>query len=448
MIPDAWRRGGVAVIGLGRSGVAVSQWLAARGLRVYASDTGTAPGLETAAAVLRAQGVTVELGRHDVARIARAAAVVVSPGVRPDAPALVAARDAGVDVVAELDVAARALERTRLVAVTGTNGKSTTTALIARLLTAGGARAVAAGNIGRPLIDVAADESTRYEWVAVEASSFQLHDAPHFAPTVGVVTNLAPDHLDRYVDVDAYYADKQLLFRNASPSSVWVLNADDDAVVALADGVPGVRRLFSLARRADAWFDRARSALVLEGEVLLSRERLRLLGDHNVANALAAALAADAAGAGRRALAEGLASFEPLAHRLEPVGERDGVLWVNDSKATNVASARAALAAMSQPYVLVLGGRGKGEAFDVLAPLLDDRCRAVVAYGEARERIVRDLAGVAVTPVEQFDDAVTHAARLAGPGDVLLLTPACASFDQFRDYEERGARFRALVEAP
>jgi UDP-N-acetylmuramoylalanine--D-glutamate ligase len=432
-------------VGFARTGVAATRWLAAQGVAVYASDAADTPELRAAAAALAGPRVAVELGRHDLARIARAAAVVVSPGVAPDVPPLAAARQAGVEVVAELDVAARALTGTRLVVVTGTNGKSTTTALIGHLLDVAGRRAAVAGNIGRPLIELALD-AQRPEWVAVEASSFQLHDAPHLAPAVGVVTNLAPDHLDRYRSVEAYYGDKRLLFRNASATSVWVLNGDDPGVEALAREVAGRRRHFRVGAAADAWLDAASRTLKLDGRDLLARERLPLLGEHNVANALAAALAAQAAGLTAQEIARGLTTFHGLPHRLELVREARGVAWINDSKATNVASAAVALRAMRRPYVLIAGGRPKGEPYTPLVPLLAG-CRAIVAYGEARDRIGHDLAGAcSLEQVERFDDAVRRAAALAQPGDAVLLSPACASYDQFADYEARGAAFRRLAE--
>lgn len=446
MIPDAWRRGEVAVVGLARTGQAVTRWLAAHGLAVYASDAADTPALRAAIRALALPGVSTELGRHDLDRIRRAAVVVVSPGVPPWAPPLEAARQAGVEIVAELDVAARALRGTRLIVVTGTNGKSTTTALIGHLLQSGGETVAVAGNIGRPLISVTGDRP-QPRWAAVEASSFQLHDAPHLTPEIGVLTNLAPDHLDRYPDVAAYYADKRQLFRNASQESTWVLNGDDAAVLSLAAGVPGARRLFRLAGPADAWFDGGSGWLMLGSERLLERRALPLLGAHNVANALAAALAARAAGVERPALARGLASFRGLPHRLEVLGDVGGVVWINDSKATNVASAAVALSAVERPFVLIAGGRSKGESFRPLAPLLQGRCRTVVAYGEAREQLARELGGAcAVETVEQFDAAVERGARAARPGDALLLSPACASYDQFTDYEERGARFAKLAE--
>lgn len=450
MIPPAWRQGEVAVIGLARTGVAATKWLAARGVPVYASDAADTADVRAAAATLGGvQGgpVSVEVGRHDLDRIRRAAAVIVSPGVPPSAAPVAAARAAGLEVIAELDLAARALAPARLIVVTGTNGKSTTTALIGHLLTSAGRAAAVGGNIGRPLIEVA-ELVPRPEWVVAEASSFQLHDAPRLAPTIGVLTNLAPDHQDRYASVAEYYADKRLLFRNASRDSVWVLNGDDTAVLELARRAAGRRLRFSLRTPADAWFDADRSVLVLEGEPLIARERLPLLGQHNVANALAASLAAAAAGVSRAVIAGGLATFRGLPHRLEEVRDVGGVLWINDSKATNVASTAVALRAMSRPYVLIVGGRHKGDPYTPLAALLAPRCRAIVAYGEAGPLVARDLGGVCPTRVViPFDEAVRTAASLARPGDVILLSPACSSFDQFTNYEERGAVFRRLAEA-
>ncbi|UCF41069.1 MAG: UDP-N-acetylmuramoyl-L-alanine--D-glutamate ligase [Gemmatimonadota bacterium] len=446
MIPDAWRRGEVAVVGLGRSGVAAGKWLAARGVRVYASDVADGEAVRDGARQLAAVGAAVETGRHDLERVRAAAAVIVSPGVPPDAPVVAAARDAGVEIIAELDLAVRQLGASKLAVVTGTNGKTTTTALLAHLLTAGGLRAEAAGNIGRPLTELASD-ATPPEWIAVEVSSFQLHDAPCLAPSIGVLTNLSPDHLDRYPDMEAYYADKRLLFRNASAESVWVLNADDAAVLALARDAAGAHRHWSVARRSDAWLDRAAGRLMLGDTPLLARGELGLLGDHNVSNALAAALAAASAGVGPADIARGLSSFRPPPHRLEPVGTVRAVSWINDSKATNVSAAAVALQAMTGPYVLIMGGRHKGEPYTPLLPLLG-ACRAIVAYGDAADRIATDLSGdVPLERVARFDDAVARAARLAQHGDAVLLSPACSSFDQFANFEHRGRRFRELVEA-
>src|SRR5467141_2959322 len=355
MIPAAWREGGVvAVIGLGKSGVAATRLLAREGVRVYASDASDHPyGGDALEALRTLRGVALDVGRHDLAQIRGAAAVIVSPGVPPEAPPLAAAREARVPILSEIDLGFQALAGTgtRVIAITGTNGKTTTTALVAHLLRVAGLRAEVAGNIGRPLVDIALG-GDRYQWLAVEVSSFQLHDSADFAPDVGILTNLAPDHLDRYPSVTAYYADKRLLFRNAAAGSVWVLNGDDPPALALAAGAAGRTLRFSLRVPAAAWYDAARRELRLAEERLLGRDELRLLGDHNVANALAAALAAREPGIPLGALAEGLRSFRALPHRLELVREVGGVRWINDSKATNIASTVVAVVAVERPTVL------------------------------------------------------------------------------------------------
>jgi UDP-N-acetylmuramoylalanine--D-glutamate ligase len=446
VIPEAWRRGEVAVIGIARSGLAAGRWLLAQGLRVYASDAG--PGLGDAPAALRAAGAAVDTGGHDLARIGRAAAAIVSPGVPPDAAPVRAARQAGVPLHSEIDLGARALTRTRLAVVTGTNGKSTTTALVAHLLSEGGLPCPPVGNIGRPLIELALDPDPP-PWAAVEVSSFQLHDSPGLVPAVGVLTNLAPDHLDRYPDVESYYADKRLLFRNATADSVWVLNGDDPAVLELAGAAAGIRRRWRTAGPADAWLDRAEGALTLDGAPLLPRDRLPLLGDHNVENALAGALVARAAGVPPDRIARGLTTFRGLPHRLETVATVGGVVWINDSKATNVASAAMAIRAMERPFVLLMGGKHKGQPYTPLVPLIGQRCRGVIAFGEAAPLIDADLrAAVRLERVETLKDAAARAREWARPGDAVLLSPACSSFDQFTNYERRGETFRALVAAP
>jgi UDP-N-acetylmuramoylalanine--D-glutamate ligase len=453
--------GEVAVIGLGKSGRSVAELLLRDGHRVYASDAGVIPAAQAAVQALTALGGEVQLGAHDLARVGRAALVVASPGVPPEAPPLAAARAAGVPVVGEIEVALHYLPELRYVAVTGTNGKTTTTALIGHLLRALGLDTADAGNIGTPLAELALRERPP-AWAALELSSFQLHDTPSVNPTVGVVTNLSPDHLDRYASLDDYYADKARLFANAHAGSRWVLNADDPEVQTLHRRVglarlEGERADFSVAdaARAPFAFDRAANALVHRGESFLDRDELPLLGDHNVANALAAAAAvwaavgreqADAAGFWR-AIAEALRGFRALAHRMEPVGTYGGVAWINDSKATNVSSTLVAVRGMARPYVLLLGGRHKGEPYTALAEPFRRRGKVVLAYGEAAPQIVDDLASL--VPVERvggdFAAVVARARALTGPGDAVLLSPACSSYDMFRNYEERGAEFRRLA---
>jgi UDP-N-acetylmuramoylalanine--D-glutamate ligase len=461
-MPAEWLRGEIAVIGLGKSGAGASRLLARAGARVYASDAAAGEAAHQAAEKLGQPGIATEAGRHDLERIARASVVVASPGVPPGAPPLVAARQAGVPVVSEVEVALRLMDGPRVIAVTGTNGKTTTTALVGHLLRTLGLDAVDAGNIGTAVSEIALRERAP-AWLALEMSSFQLHDTPSIAPAVGVVTNLAPDHLDRYESVDEYYADKALLFRNASATSRWVLNGDDPSTLELPRRRPGAMSegglvghtyRFSLeVAAAEAHYDRPAGELVVLGGPVLRRDRLSLLGDHNVANALAAALAVMVADEGhataraRDRIGEGLRTFRALDHRLEPVGEFDGVLWINDSKATNVSSTLVAIDGMTRPTIVLLGGRHKGEPYTKLIPVLGRAAKRVLAYGEAGERIVADLAHA--VPVEQlgydFEEIMARAREIAEPGDAVLLSPACSSYDMFRNYEQRGAEFRRLA---
>jgi UDP-N-acetylmuramoylalanine--D-glutamate ligase len=453
MTNQPWLRGEVAVLGLGRSGDAASRLLRARHASVYASDGDQSPGVRQTAEALAAAGVVVQTGGHDLGRIAKASLVVTSPGIDPGAAVLTAARRAGVPVISEVELALQAMPGVRYIAVTGTNGKTTVTSILGHLLRSLGQDVEVAGNIGRPLSDVALRVSPP-AWVALEISSYQLHDTPSLNPAVGVLTNLAPDHLDRYADVDAYYDDKALLFRNASASSRWVVNADSADALDMARGAAGFLLRFSgEGRLSDAFYDRQHQMLILLDEPLIRRSELPLLGDHNVGNALAAALAAASADpahssiAARQKIAAGLRTTRPLPHRLESIGEFGGILWVNDSKATNVSASRVGIAAMTRPTILLLGGRHKGEPYHDLAEPIQQHCKAVLAYGEAAGIIQQDLGDtVPIQRIEgRFPDVVERARDLARAGDCVLLSPACSSFDMFKDYEDRGHTFARLA---
>jgi UDP-N-acetylmuramoylalanine--D-glutamate ligase len=449
MLLEEWLVAGreIAVVGLGKSGLAATRLLRQRGLRVYASDAGGTPKHEAWSAELRALGASVQLRGHDLDRIRRAGAVVVAPGVPPEAPPLVAARQAGVPIIAEVDLGFSALTATRTIAITGTNGKTTTTSLVAHVLASAGVETLAAGNIGTALCDVVADGRAP-AWLALELSSFQLHDAPHIRPAIGVLTNLAANHLDRYPTLEAYYGDKALLFQHADAQSCTITNADDPAAMETLKQVPGRLLLFSTAKHADGWYDRERRVLVAHGQDILARDALPLLGDHNIQNALVAILAAMEVGVPVPAIAAGLRSFTAIAHRVEPIREVGGVLWINDSKSTNVTSTEVAISALDRPFVLLLGGRHKGEPYSRLVPLLREQCRGVIAYGESRPLIEADLGGdVPVQPAHSFADVITSARLLAKPGDAVLLSPACSSYDMFDNYEQRGETFRRAVEA-
>jgi UDP-N-acetylmuramoylalanine--D-glutamate ligase len=293
----------------------------------------------------------------------------------------------------------------------------------------------------------------------LELSSFQLHDTPSVEPAVGILTNLTPDHLDRYSTVDEYYGDKMRLFANATSHSRWVLNGDDAESLARTSGVVGEKLYFS-TRGTDAssptpsaWYDRASNKLVLLGVPLMERDRLPLLGDHNVANALAATLAVASAAEehqtpeARAALAGALQTFRAPPHRLELVGEWNGVQWINDSKATNVSSTYVAVDGMTRPTILLLGGRHKGEPYTALAKPIQAHVKRVIAYGESAERVEHDLRDIISVDRlgSDFDAVIRHARELAKPGDAVLLSPACSSYDMFNNYEERGARFRELA---
>lgn len=447
-----WLEGEIAVVGLARSGRSAARLLARAGEHIYASDFGTSTELEATANALRADDIDVDLGHHDLDRIARCSLVVASPGVPPDAPPFVAARNAGVDIVSEIEIGLRFLPELAYIAITGTNGKTTTTALIGHLLKSLGRLASTAGNIGTPLTELGLS-ATPPAWVALEVSSFQLHDTPSINPRVGVLTNLSANHLDRYTSVEEYFGDKALMFRNAGPGSHWVTNLDDDAVQDMTRDIGGINCRFSVKQRADAYYDRDSGMLVVLGKPLIHRDQLALLGDHNVANALAAALPvmiADREHTTARSvelIARGLSSFSALEHRIETVGTFDDVTWINDSKSTNVASTLVALKGMTRPTVLLLGGKHKGEPYTDLAPELKRTGRAVIAYGEAAPLIEQDLAGV--VPLTRlgssFEEVISTAHELAHEGDIVLLSPACSSYDMFDNYEHRGAVFKQLA---
>ena len=443
----------IGVLGLARSGVAAAKLALSRGASVYASDFGKSAAAEAAADMLVQLGADVELGRHDLEKLSRCSRIVLSPGIPPTAPVLRAPELAGIPIVAELEFAYAELTGP-VIAITGTNGKTTVTALTAHVLRAAGKRAEAGGNIGTALSELVLQEP-QPEVTVIEASSFQLGRMSSFAPSVGVLTNLAPDHLDWYATVEDYYADKAKLFQNSSEDSRWILNGEDAAALTLPGDALGKRYLFRVASRPaageeggylseDGWL-----VLRLNGQDarLLDAAKLKIFGPHNIANSLAASLAARLVGASIQGIASGLASFDPLGHRLEPVITRDGVLWINDSKSTNIASTKVGVRSLERPTILLLGGRHKGEPYDQLIPEMKGRVRHVIAYGEAADQVEESLRDA--VPMERVDGDFTtvllRARELAKPGDAVLLSPACSSYDMFTDYEHRGREFRRIV---
>jgi len=433
------------VVGLARSGQAVARLLAGWGEVVRGVDSGHPEG----AAGLEAVGVEVVLDTDGLALLAGTRTVVKSPGVPREAPVIAAALERGVDVVGELELAWRAMPN-RFVAVTGTNGKTTTVELLGHLYRTAGEPVAVAGNVGTPLSSLTGEVDPGAT-VVCETSSFQLEDTTVFAPECAVFLNLAPDHLDRHAGLDAYLAAKLRIFANQGNDDVAVYNADEPALAGVDLGGCARRISFCHGAGPDCEVCLSEDTVFYDGEPLLAVDELGLLGEHNVANAMAAATAALSMGIDRDAVREGLRSFAGVPHRLEQVAEVDGVRFFNDSKATNVASATVGLRAFDGDVHAILGGSEKGEDFGPLADPVRERCVACYLTGAAAERLAEALAPVIEAGVElhrcaDLEDAVRRAAAAARPGEVVLLSPACASFDAFRDFEERGDGFRQIVE--
>ena len=438
-------RGPFLVVGLARSGVAAAQLLAARGEQVAGVDS----GLPDAAAGLREVGVEVFLDSDGLALLDGVRTVVKSPGVPREAPVIAAALERGIEVLGELELAWRALPN-RFLAVTGTNGKTTTVELLGHLYRGAGEPVAVAGNVGTPLSElvgtVAADAT-----VVCECSSFQLEDTIHFAPECAVFLNLAPDHLDRHHDLESYLAAKLRIFANQGNDDLAVYNGDDPELAGTDLGGCARRIAFCTGAGPDCEVALAEGTIFYDGEPLLAVEELGLFGEHNVANAMAAAAAALSLGLDREAVRAGLRGFAGVPHRLELVAEIGGVRFVNDSKATNVASAAVGIRAFDGGVHAILGGSEKGEPFAPLLEPIREHCAACYLIGATADRLAEELApalaaGVELHRGEDLEDAVRRAATAARPGEVVLLSPACASFDAFENFERRGERFREIVE--
>jgi UDP-N-acetylmuramoylalanine--D-glutamate ligase len=443
---------------LARSGIAAARLCAREGARLTVTDAREATHLGPALAALHGLEVALALGGHRQAALDRQDLVVVSPGVPLAVPDLAAARAAGVPVWSEVELAFRFLQGTPLLAVTGTNGKSTTTAL-AGALVAADRPTFTGGNLGTPLCQHVLS-GRKVAAVVAELSSFQLEGIDLLRADAAAILNITPDHLDRYPDVPAYAAAKARLFARQQPRDVAVANARDPRALAMASASRARLLTFGFGPPCPDGI-RDPSGDGPSGELVLGlpgaapeRYHLRnraLRGRHNRENAMAAVLLARAVRVPPAAVQAGLDDFPGLPHRLEVVSERAGVEWVNDSKATNVDSTSVALAAFAPGparLFLVMGGRGKGAPYTPLRALFPDRVKALLTVGEDAPAVERDLGDlVPTTPCRTLEAAVRTAARLSVPGDVVLLSPACASYDQFENYEQRGESFRALVRA-
>jgi len=438
----------VLVVGLGKSGVASALFLKLRGARVTVSDTKTEDELRAEIPVLLDHGITVETGEHGERTFHGQDLIVVSPGVSVDALPIVQARTSGEPIIGEIELAAQFLPG-RIVAITGSNGKTTTTTLTGEILTAGGLPTLVGGNIGTPAISLV-ERAKPDHIIVLEVSSFQLETIQTFRPKMAVILNITPDHLDRHRTFAAYAGAKARIFENQQADDFAVLNADDPNCVALAEGI----------RAHICWFSRKKEvqqgASVQDGrigfrdaggkrEIMLVSE-IPLKGAHNLENVLAAICAGALMGVKPEHIRRAVQQFKAVEHRLEYVATIRGVDYYNDSKATNVDATIKALESFPANIHLILGGKDKGSDYTVLNDLLRERVKRVYTIGAAAEKIESHIKGAAeIVPAETLDDAVRRAAAVAQAGDVVLLAPACASFDQFDNYEHRGRVFKEVV---
>jgi UDP-N-acetylmuramoylalanine--D-glutamate ligase len=434
------------VVGLGKTGASCVRYLAKRGDRVSATDTRRAPpGLAELGGL--AKSIDLRLGGFDLSLLDGASQVLMSPGVSLEEPIAKEARARGIELLGDIELFARAV-RAPVIGITGTNGKSTVTTLVARMAAAAGRRVLAGGNLGEPALDLL--EQPIADLYVLELSSFQLESTSSLALEAAVVLNVTADHLDRYPSVAAYAQAKQRIFANAATV---VLNADDPWVAAMQERRfrnPARTVTFSIAR-ADTDFSLARSGkqiyLTRHGERLLDTARMKISGLHNAANALAALALGEAVGLPRASMLEALESFPGLSHRSSWVADIGGVRYIDDSKGTNVGATSAAVAGLPGPLLIIAGGEGKGQDFAPLAAAFRGKVRIAFLIGKDAPAIAAALEGMcAIEIVASMQAAVTAAHRAAAPGDTVLLSPACASFDMFRDYGHRGDVFAAAVQ--
>jgi len=440
----------VLVVGLGKSGLAAALFLRRRGAQVTVSDVRSAEALAKEIPALIEAGIMVETGGHGLLTFRRQDLIVVSPGVPMDTPELAQVKSFGLPVIGELELAACFLKG-KILAVTGSNGKTTTTALLGEILTAAGLPTLVGGNIGVPVVALL-DSSTDETWSVLEVSSFQLETTEKFHPSIAVILNITPDHLDRHGSFENYARIKERIFAQQTAEDVLVLNADNTPCEEAASRAVARVYWFSIEHPVPqgAWLESGyvvyRSAKNAAVEKIMPLSGIPLKGAHNVENVLAAVVAARQAGVPAESIRSSVEKFEAVEHRLEFVATRNGVEFYNDSKATNVDATAKAVAAFSDGIHLILGGKDKGSPYTVLSDLLRQRVRAVYTIGAAAAKIESDLRGVVtIQSCETLDKAVAAAAAAARPGEVVVLAPACSSYDQFDNYEQRGKVFKQLV---
>ena len=440
----------VLVVGLGKSGLAAALFLRHRGAQVTVSDLRSAEALAKDIPALLDEGIMVEAGGHGLLTFRRQDLIVVSPGVPLNTPELAQVRSFGLPVIGELELAARFIKG-RTLAITGSNGKTTTTALLGEILKEAGIPTLVGGNIGVPVVGLI-DQSTDETWSVLEVSSFQLESTIQFHPSIAVILNITPDHLDRHGSFENYARAKERIFAAQDADDFVVLNADNMRAAEAATRSDAKVYWFSVEHSVPqgAWLEAGhlvyRPAPDVPAEDVMLLSGIPLKGTHNVENVLAALCAARLAGAPAEAIRKAIESFQAVEHRLEFVARVNGVEFYNDSKATNVDATAKAVASFDSGIHLILGGKDKGSDYLQLAALLRARVRAVYTIGSAAAKIESQLRGVVtILSCQTLDNAVSAAASAARPGEVVLLAPACSSYDQFEDYEHRGRVFKQLV---
>ena len=448
----------IVVVGLGRTGIALARFLTGARASVIITDTADESALESQLEMIKELDIKTELGKHRSETFLNADLIVISPGVPHTIEPVRKARNSGVPVIGEIELASRFID-TPIVAVTGTNGKTTTTELIGAMLQSSGRRVFVGGNIGNPLIRYA-DNHDPVDVVVAEISSFQLDTIENFRPWVSVLLNISADHLDRYADMAAYIESKGRIFKNQQSGDIAVLNGSDPQVLGLSANIKCKKLLYPapLENEAGAMLRGDRIELIAKNTDIFDHLKLNgspvnaasrgLMGKHNQENICAAMLAALASGATLEGVRNALDQFQGSAHRLEHVATINHIGFFNDSKATNVDAVDRALECFQQPVVLIMGGRDKGSNFKILENRIQKHTKTLIVMGEAADHIREAFSQIAsISSVSSMQDAVSKAYQAAAPGDVVLLSPGCASFDMYENYSQRGDDFRRAVQS-
>lgn len=437
----------VVVVGLGATGKATALFLQEKGAQLTVSEVRGKEALEPVISTLSSQGIAVETGGHRLETFLRAELIVVSPGVPLDSAPLRAAAERGIEIISEIELASRSIH-TPLIAVTGTNGKTTTVNLIAEIFRASGKKIFLGGNVGTPLIEYVRNGEAA-DYLIIEISSFQLEGIRAFKPFISVLLNIDYDHLDRYASYEDYIAAKARIFMNQSAREYAVLNADDPEVQKLSSAINATTLYFSCGKEVPQGISSRDNYLYYHngtGTTRFTLAPLYLKGIHNLHNIMAATVVSTLCGCPQQSIEHTIEHFKGLPHRLELFQETRNIKFYDDSKATNVGSVVRALEALEPPLILIAGGKDKGGSYRPLRPLIKDKVKVLILLGEAKEKMYQELSSLTHTLLaDTFEEAVKQSLQHASPGDTVLLSPACSSFDMFKNYEERGETFKTLI---